>query len=398
MRFVVPAFAALAVATTVSAQESPPPPGLAAFETQRSRTCVDVLAQLDQLDRDLEPLATRSRRLLAVAEAVALEDERILGGLDQDDPIEAQVHDWFVADQEKAQRYVATLAPALNTERAQAREAIKKVLADALTAIQAEADEQMAATGDLAQRAGPCDGAIFVRGAVLEACAGRSTQLCDEAARPAGESGVFRFVDAPEAIWEVSELRPWSTPTALRATPSGQLEGARTVAFARNGNVAVSVSFSPMLRERAALAPDEAALMTSINDSLGIRFDHPDLALAPAIGIRATLPQPLSDESRYLLHFGTPEAGDVLWTGDAGTGTPLEAAVPIGAEQVGRLRAGEPIQLTAVRSAADGSQEAVYSIALTSANQARASEALLAYMSEQLGRDLAQLVRPRGGD
>ena len=399
VRIVTAALAALSVATTVSAQTSPPPPSdLASVELQRSRTCVDVLARLDELDEELAPLAERSRRLVAVAQAVALEDDRVLGALDQSDSIEAQVHEWFVADQALAQRYVATLAPSITTERAEARDAIEKVLTDALTAVQAEADERMATTGDLAAQAGPCDGAIFVRSAVQEACAGRSTRLCDAAAGTAAEGSPFRFVDAPESIWEVSEMRPWTNPTPLRPTANGQLDGARTVAYARNGNVVVTVSFSPMVRDRTSLTPEETQRMTSINDSLGIEFDHPDLTFFPALAVRATLPRPLAGESQYVLHFGTLDAPDVVWAGASGTGAALEGVVPLGAGHVGRLRAGEPIALTAVRSASDGSREAVFSIELTSVNQARASEALFGYMTDGLGRDLAALVRPRGSE
>lgn len=399
MRIPIAVLAAAALASAASAQEPPLPSGLATVELDRSRACVDVLASLDDLERELAPFAERSRRLQAVAQGIALEDERMLEQLDRSDPVEAQVADWFVRDQELAQRYVATLAPAVATERTEAREAIKAVIMDALTAIQTEADARMEATGDLAQRSAPCDGAILVRSAVLEACAGRSTPVCDAAGRPAGTPDErFRFVDSPEAVWDLTELRPWTNPTPIRATPTGQLEGARTVGYARTGNVVVSVSFSPLLRDRSSLTEEEASRMSAVNDSLGISFENPDLAFAPAMGIRATLPRPLADESVYLLHFGPPEAADVVWTGQPGTGTALEAAVPLAAAHVGKLRAGEPIALTAVRETGSGEGEAVFSIALNSVNQARASSALLGYMSDQLGLDLAALIRPRGSD
>jgi hypothetical protein len=208
----------------------------------------------------------------------------------------------------------------------------------------------------------------------------------------------FRFVESPEAVWDVTELRPWTDPTPIRAMPNGQLDGARTVGFARMGNVVVSVSFSPLLRDRASLTDEETARMSSVNDSLGISFENAELAFAPAMGIRATLPQPLADESVYLLHFGPPETADVVWTGQPGTGTALEAAVPLAAAHVGKLQAGEPMALTAVRETASGEGEAVFSIGLNAVNQARASSALLGYMSDQLGRDLAALIRPRGSE
>ena len=388
--------AVLSVTVTASAQVPLVPTGLAVIESERSRSCVDVMSRLDALDRTLAPLAERSQRLLAIAEAVALEDRTIMESLDQSDLIESQIHAWFVSDGELAQRYVATLAQQLVEERATAREAIKVMVSDAIAAVQTEADQTISATGDLAQRAGPCDGAIFVRSAVLEACATNSGPLCDEAAQEPSEASRFRFVDSPEAIWDVQEIRPWTNPTPLQATPDGQLDGARTIGFARSGNIVVSVAFSPLIRDREELTPEETQLFQVTNDSLGIQFTHPDLAFAPALAIRATLPMPLGDESTYVLHFGTPEAADVVWTGAPGTGAPFEDSVPLGAAHVGRLQAGEPITFTALRSSEGGENEAVFTIELTSVNQARASQALVAYMAEQLGRDLAALVRPRG--
>ncbi len=396
MRIVIASLAVLSVTVTASAQVPAVPTGLAVIESERSRSCVDVLSRMEELDRTLSPLAPRSQRLLVIAEAVALEDRTIMESLDQSDPIESQIHAWLVSDGELAQRYVATLAQQLVDERAAAREAIKVVVSEGLAAIQAEADQAIAATGDLAQRAGPCDDAIFVRSVVLEECEAHSGPLCAAAAIPASDTSTFRFVDSPESIWQIQEIRPWTDPTPLQASPDGQLDGARTIGFARNGNIVVSVAFSPIIRDREELTPEETRLFQVTNDSLGIRFTHPDLAFAPALGIRATLPMPLGDESTYVLHFGTPDAADILWTGTPGTGAPIEGSVPLGATHVGRLQAGEPITFTALRISEEGENEAVFTIPLTSVNQARASQALVAYMAEQLGRDLAVLVRPRG--
>ena len=397
MRIVTAGFAVLSVTVTASSQVPPVPAGLAVIESERSRSCVDVLSRLEELDRTLSPLAERSQRLLAIAEAVALEDRTIMESLDQSDPIESQIQAWFVSDGELAQRYVATLAQQIVDERATARETIKIVVSDAIAALQTEADQTISATGDLAQRAGPCDGAIFVRSVVLEACEANSGSLCDEAAVAPSETSRFRFVDSPEAVWEVQEIRPWTDPTPLQATPDGQLDGARTIGFARSGNVVVIVAFSPLIRDREELTLEEANLFQATNDSLGILFTHPDFAFAPVLGIRATLPIPLGDESTYVLHFGTPEEANVVWTGTPGTGAPIEESVPLGATHVGRLQAGEPITFTALRSSEGGENEAVFTIELTSINQARASQTLFGYMAEQLGRDLAALVRPRGG-
>ena len=396
LRIVIAGLAVLSVTVTASAQVPLVPTGLGAIESERSRTCVDVLSRLDELDRTLSPMAERSQRLLAVAEAIALEDRTIMESLDQSDPIESRIHAWFVSDGELAQRYIATLAQQLVDERATAREAIKVVVSAAIAAVQTEADQRISATGDLAQLAAPCDGAIFVRSAVLEACEASSGPLCDEAALEPSEASRFRFVDSPEAVWDIQEIRPWTNPAPLQATPDGQLDGARTVGFARSGNVVISVAFSPLIRDRQELTPEETRIFQVTNDSLGIQFTHPDLAFAPALGIRATLPMSLGDESTYVLHFGTPEAADVLWTGTPGTGAPIEGSVPLGAAHVGRLQAGEPITFTALRSLEGSADEPVFTIELTSANQAQASQALVAYMAEQLGRDLAALVRPRG--
>lgn len=397
MRIVTLGLAALSAATAVSAQVAPPPEGLALVELERSRSCVEVLRSLDALDVALAPLAARSERLLAVAEAVALEDPGIIESLDQSDAIESQVHEWFTSDQELAQRYVATLAQGLIAQRATGREAIKLVVSDAIVALQAEAEETIAATGDLSERTGPCEGAIFVRSAVLEACETSSGPVCDEAARMRTDGSRFRFVDSAEDVWNIQQMRPWTDPTPLQASASGQLDGARTIGFSRSGNIVVSVAFSPLIRDRSELTPEEAQLFQVTNDSLGIEFTHPDLTFAPSLGIRATLPMPLGDESRYVLHFGQPEEANIVWTGTPGTGAPLESTVPLGATHVGRLQAGEPMTFTALRSSAAGEDEAVFTIELTSINQARASQALVAYMAGgQLGRDLTSLVRPRG--
>ena len=317
--------------------------------------------------------------------------------LDQSDAIESQVHAWFTSDQELARRYVATLAQGIVTQRATDREAIKEVMSEAMVALQAEADETIAATGDLSERAGPCEGAIFVRSAVLEACETNSGTVCVEAAGMPSDTSRFRFVDAAEDVWDVQQMRPWTDPTPLQADPNGQLDGARTIGLSRTGNVVVSVAFSPLIRNRSELTPEEAQLFQVTNDALGIQFTHPDLAFTPALGIRATLPMPLGDESRYVLHFGAPEEANIVWTGTPGTGAPLEATVPLAAAHVDRLQAGEPMTLTALRSSAPGENEAVFTVELTSINQARASQALVGYMAGgQLGRDLTSLVRPRG--
>jgi len=395
VRIVIPALAALALAAPLTAQDALPD-GLAQLEIERSRSCVDILSRLDALDQELGPLAERAQRLMAVGQAIVLEDERVLQQLDTADPVEARVGAWFARDQELAQRYVATLADELNTRRSAAKDSIKASVTEAITAIQSEANGKVEASGNVPAQAGPCDGAIFVRSAVQEACATASGPICDEASLPPSEVKRFRFVDAPEAVWDVTELRPWTNPTPLGVTPDGQLDGARTIGYARTGNVVVSVSFSPLIRDKAEMTPEEAQTYQANNEALGVVFDHPDVTFTTALGLRATLPKPLADESKYVLHFGTPVEADVLWTGLPGSGAALQGTVLLSAAHVQRLQQGDPLTFTALRENEAADNEVVFSIELNNVNQGRATQALLGYMTGQLGTDLTTLLTPRG--
>ena len=118
----------------------------------------------------------------------------------------------------------------------------------------------------------------------------------------------------------------------------------------------------------------------------------------PALTIRATLPVPLDQESGYIFHFGPPEDAQVVWSAEAGSGAALEGLVPLAPGLLARLRAGDPITLTAVREADDGETDALYAIELTSLNQGPAVSALLGYMANQLDDDLAQLIPPAPAD
>ena len=382
--------------TPLLAQFDVPPPGLASAEVARSRACVGTLARVREVDTLLAPLADGSRRLLAMAQAVALEDPTIVASLDSEDPMEAAVHAWFLADGELAQRYVAEQSPAIAAERTAAREVIKTTLEEGIAGIQAEAEVVLENSREIAVEAAPCEGAIFVRGAVLEACETESAPICEEASSAPSEASLFRFVDTPESLWDVQELRPWTTPTALGAGPAGQLEGARTIGYARVGNVVVSVSFSPLLRDRGEATPEELQSYVLTNDSLGLTFTHPDLAFTPALGVRATLPVPLAEETRYLVHFGDALDPDVMWTGEAGTGQTIEATVRLSAAHVTRLQTGELIALTAMRTGDAGVDAPAYTIELTNVNQAPATQALLGYMADQMATDLSALFRPNG--
>src|SRR5690606_2571912 len=74
------------------------PSELARVELARSRQCVGVIARVADVEERLAPLAARSRRLAAIAEAVALEERTVVDSLDASDPLEAQVRQWFAAD------------------------------------------------------------------------------------------------------------------------------------------------------------------------------------------------------------------------------------------------------------------------------------------------------------
>jgi len=382
--------AALGGAAESSAQA---PTNLEALELARSRECVTILGRLDALDERLAPLADRSQRLIMIAEAVALEDDAIVDRLDASDPVEAAVRDWFGADAALAARQVAQPGPDLEQQRAAGREAIKTTVTEALNAVQAEADAAIGETGDLSRQAGRCNGAVLVRSAVVEACGAAVSSVCD-AARDTATVGAYRFVESAATLWDLQELRAWTAPAALNVGPNGQLGGGRTVGVTRVGNVAVNVAFTPWLQERADLSAEAAERLRTFTDSLGFGGAHPDLVFVPSLAIRATLPQSLEGEAAYLFHFGPPEEADVVWSAPANTGAPLEGIVPLSPSHLARLRAGEPITLTAILEAEDGEIDALFAIELTSLNQAPATTTLFRYMANQLAGDLARLIPP----
>ena len=391
----VPALALAALALATSPPATAQVPGnLAAVELARSRECVPVLGRIDALDATLSPLAARSQRLLAISQAVALEDGAVIERLDAADPVEAAVQSWFEADAALAARIVAQPSPELEAERTAGREAIKATLTEALGAVQSQADSAIAATGDLQQQASRCSGAVLVRSAVLERCGTDTSSVCEAARDTAASPAGYRFVEAPESIWDVQELRAWTAPGPLGVTPDGQLGGGRTVGATRLGNVVVNVAFTPWLQERSALTPETAERLSALTDSLGFGGAHPDVVYVPSLAIRAALPEALDGESAYLVHFGRPESADVVWEAAAGTGAALEGVVPLSPGHLARLQAGEPMTLTAVRQAEDGQLDAVFAIELTSLRQSQAVSDLLGYMANQLPEDLTRLLPP----
>lgn len=395
----------LVVALPAGAQEEPPdavaapPADLAEVEARRSRACVGVLNRLAELDRALAPLAARSNRISALGRAISLEDSTMVSPFDTDDPLEAAVRDWFVADMALGRRYAETRDESIHDERTVGRTAIRARLTAALDTLRARAEEVMEGAGDVRAEALPCEGAILVRSAVAEACETESGVVCDALASP--RPGL-RFVDEAADLWDVEQIRPWTDPTGLGVGPTGQLQGARTAARSRLGNVVVEVGLSPLLRPREELDSAEAAEFDANLDSLGFTFDHPDFVMAPALDVALSVLEPIAGETHYFLHFGDLSApqNQVVWTTPASGSGPFATVLPAGPGLLARLQAGEPLSLTAVAVSDDDEVqegEAVYSIGLTPINQSRAVGGVLAYMAGgELAEHLEALVPPEG--
>ena len=372
------------------------PSSFAESELTRSRQCVDVLDRFEALNSQLAPLLDQSQHLISIAEAIALEESSIVADLNDAEPLEAEVKAWFSVDSELAERFVATQDSAILAERTLARDSIRMAVSSALDGVQAEADEAIAATGTLPTEIVSCDGAVFVRSAILEACGSAESSVC-QAARDTVASSEFRFVDSPEILWDIQQFRPWTPPAPIGVTPEGQLDGARTAAFTRTGNISVNVAFYPLFQAREQLTPEMLGSIEMVSDSLGFVMSHPEVVFFPTLAIQASLPMPLADESLYLLHFGGPEevdAGTTIWTGPAGTGQPPAGDVVLGPTAIRRLASGEPVSFSAIRESEEGNDEAVFSIELSSVNQGPTVEALVGYMSEQLSNDLERLIPP----
>lgn len=388
----------LVIGTTVaSAQALGTPSDLARVELERSRACVGIFRDVEALNDLMEPLGVRSRRLGMIAQAIAVEDASVVDSLDTADPLEERVREWFRSDAALAQRYLSQQSASIAAERAAGRETIKVAVSRAMEGVQSEANAVVAEHQPLINRASRCDGAIFVRSAVLEACGEGSGPVCDAAALPASEAQGFRFVDDASSIWEIEQTRPWSAPTPLTRGPNGQLDGARTVGFSRVGNLIVTAAFTPLFRPRRDTPPEIAAMYEATNDTLGLSFEHPDLLFTPALGIRASLPEAFGEEDGYILHFGPPEEAEVVWTADADTGESLQSTVPLTPGQVRRLTAGDPLTLTAISNEEDGPPTAGYAVVVGTVNQAPAAQALLGYMASRLSNDVTALVPPGGG-
>jgi hypothetical protein len=372
------------------------PPQLATREIERSRKCVPVLNRLAALEAELDPLYEKAGRIQALSQAVALEDSMRVVPFNAADSIDAAVRKWFVDDMALAIRAVNGGGEAVTTQRNQAREAIIKKLQAALDPLRTQVETKLSATGDLDKQAEPCDGAVLVRPVVQEACATTTGALCD-AAKTVDPAGRYPFVNAAEDLWQIEELRVWTEPGPLQPTANGGLGGARTGALSRRGNLVVTVGLEPILQLRAGLDTAAVKRFQTNLDSLGFTFDDPRYVMAPGIAVTFNPIGPIAGETHYLLHFGNlskPDE-DVIWTGLAAEGTDgLQEVVPANRRDLVALAAGEPLHLTAVKISEDGKQaEALYTIDVTPASQARAVSVLIAYMGNgSLAKDLKALV------
>jgi hypothetical protein len=219
--------------------------------------------------------------------------------------------------------------------------------------------------------------------------------VCD-AARDSSAQNRYRFVESAEVLWGLQELRAWSAPGRIQLLPTGQLGGARTVGLTRTANVVVTLAFGPQIRRRDDLTATETARLGAITDSLGFGAGLPEIFIVPSLAVQATLPDALGGETRYILHFGLPEAPEILWVAEAGTGAPIEGAIELGPARLARLIANEPLSLTALRPTETGENEPVYSIELTSLNQGNATATLAQYLAQGLTNDLSQLLQAAG--
>lgn len=380
-----------------------PPPNFAAAELARSRECVPVLSRLDAMATELQPRQERARRIEALHRAVTVEDSARVSPLAEDDPLERAVAEWFRADLELARRYLETEDESIREERSARRAEILERLEQAYQEVSREAEEIVGSNEDLQGTVQGCQGRVFVRSAVEEACASQpgESPLCQAAATEEQASNL-RFVDSPEDLWNMERLRPWTEPAPIRPTPAGGLGGGRTASLARRGNSTVVIGVEPLIRPRANLTEEEAALYEANLDSLGYGFDHPGFVMAPALTFEIDMPARLGGETHYLLHFGgldNPE-GDVFRTVAVPDQWPIVGAFSPREETLVRLARGDPVSLTAVRMSEDGSQgEAVFSIGLTPVLQSQRVTAVLQYMfGGQLESDLLAIFPPESMD
>jgi len=391
----------------VQAQDEPPA-GMAAVEVARSTACVGALARLEDLNGRLDPFAIHMERLRALGRAISLEDTTEAAPFSAADSVEVAVSNWFQADQALARRLVTEPDSALVAQRASARAGILDMVRGTMASVNAQAQAEMGDAQKIQADALPCDGAIFVRPAVMEACSGVTSSLCAAARAPDAPeaSDEYRFVEAPADLWDVEEYRPWIDPTGLQpSADGGGLVGGRTATRGRRGNIVLSLGLAPMLRPRETLTPEQVAEFETNLDSLGFTFDHPDFVMAPALEFQANVPAPIGGETHYLLHFGDLSGDDLIWSIPVGAPGLIQATFPASAADLARLQRGDPVSLTAVKLpegvevGGDSLQaDPVYTVPLLQVNQSHAVNLLLQYMAGgELSNDLKALIPPKGG-
>lgn len=390
----------------VGAQDTPPP-NLAPVEIARSKACVGSVARLTELNATLEPIAQRLARLNTLERAVSLEESGDVTPFDTGDPLENAVSDWFVSDSTLAVQFLAASDSALLQERIAGREAILQRIDEAIQEQMTMGRERASQGAPVRLDAQPCDGAIFVRSAVLEACMDVESPICEAAEAASDADGTGRFVESAEDLWSVEQYRPWTEPVPLQPGPDGGLAGARTYALTRRGNIVFSLTLAPLIQPRSDLTAEEAAAFEAALDSLNFTFEHPGYVMVPGFELMAQLPSPIGGETHYVLHFGDLTGDDVLWSMEAG-GEPerIQRFFPASGAQLDRLRAGEPVSLTALHVQEGGTEEdgadetgaeAVFTLTLLQVGQANNVGALLQYMGDgSLSRDLAGLIPPAG--
>lgn len=374
------------------------PPDLAKVETARSRDCVGILARLAELNATLEPFTRQLNRLNALGRAVTLENADQAVPFDSNDPLEAAVAEWFVSDSILAVRYLATPDSAFLRERTAGRTAILDRINEAIREQVVQGQERAREGAPAQEEVELCEGAIFVRSAVLEACETTESPICQAAAADPEESA-GRFVDSPEALWDIEQYRPWTEPMPLQPGPNGGLVGARTSAQVRRGNVTFSLTLAPIIEERAELSEDELQASRTNLDSLGFTFDHPSFVMAPGFELMARLPAPLGGETHYALHFGDLSGDDIIWSRAVSGPQRIQVSFPVTGGQLARLQAGEVVSLTALRvqeaEEAETQAEGVFTLSLLQVGQSVNVGSLLGYMGDgSLGRDLMTLVPP----
>jgi hypothetical protein len=353
------------------------------------------------LNATLEPIAQRLARLNALGRAVSLEKAGDVAPFDAGDPVEEAVAAWFAADSALAVDYLATPDSSIQQNRAAGRASILARIDETIQAHLDDGREKAIEGAVLQEEAQACEGAIFVRSTVVEACTAIVSPICEAAEAVEGADALGRFVETPEELWDIEQYRPWTQPSSLRPDSDGGLVGARTSGQARRGNVVFSFTLAPLIQSRSDLSEEEIQASEANLDSLGFIFDHPGFVMTPGFELGAQLPAPLGAETHYVLHFGDLTGDDIIWTVEAGNPGLVQVSFPASENQLARLKAGEPVSLTALRvqegEETDPEAEGVFTLTLLQVGQATNVTTLLEYMANgSLSQDLETLIPPGG--